>query len=68
MDDMNLVKPRERREVLGAIALPLAIAATAMGAFNTTQIEALKLELFDLKENTDRLFEVPGLHQEHARH
>ncbi len=68
MDDMTLVKPREWREVLGAIALPLAIAATAMGTFDTTQIEALKLELFDLKENTDRLFEVPGLHQEHACH
>jgi len=58
LDDMTLVKPRERREVLGAIALPLAIAATAMGAFNTAQIEALKSELFELKENTGRLFEV----------
>jgi hypothetical protein len=58
LDDMTLVKPREQREVLGAIALPLAIAATAMGAFNTAQIEALKSELFELKENTGRLFEV----------
>jgi len=55
---MTLVKPREWREVLGAIALSLAIAATAMGAFNTAQIEALNSELFELKENTGRLFEV----------
>ena len=58
LDGMTVVKPRERREVLGAIALPLAIAATAMGAFNLAQIEALKSELFELKENTGRLFEV----------
>ncbi len=29
-----------------------------MGIFNWAQIEALKAELFDLKENTGRLFEV----------
>jgi hypothetical protein len=29
-----------------------------MGAFNLAQIEALKTELFELKENTGRLFEV----------
>ncbi len=34
LDQMTLVRPREHREVLGAIALPLAIAATAMGVFN----------------------------------
>ncbi len=58
MDDMTMVRSRERLEVLGAIALPLAITATAMGAFNLAQIEALKSELFELKENTGRLFEV----------
>ncbi len=58
MDDMTVVQSRERREVLGAIALPLAIAATAMGAFNLAQIEALKSKLFELNENTGRLFEV----------
>jgi hypothetical protein len=44
--------------VLRAIILPLAIATTTMGIFNTMQIEALKAELFELKENTGRLFEV----------
>jgi hypothetical protein len=44
--------------VLRAITLPLAIATTTMGIFNTVQIEALKAELFELKENTGRLFEV----------
>ncbi len=29
-----------------------------MGAFNLAQIEALKSELFEQKENTGRLFEV----------
>jgi len=58
MDSMTLVKPREHRKVLGAITLPLAIAATAMGAFNLAQIEALKAELFELKENTGRLLKV----------
>ncbi len=55
---MIFIHNRPRREVLGAIALPLAIAATAMGVFNRAQIEALKTELFDLKESTGRLFEV----------
>jgi hypothetical protein len=58
LDRMIFIHNRPRREVLGAIALPLAIAATAMGVFNRAQIEALKTELFDLKESTGRLFEV----------
>jgi hypothetical protein len=45
-------------EILGAIALSLTVAATAISVFNRAQIEALKSELFDLKENTDCLFEV----------
>jgi hypothetical protein len=56
MDEMVMVRPK--REILGAIALPLAVAATAMGVFNRAQIKALKAELFDLKENTGCLFEV----------
>jgi hypothetical protein len=58
LDQMTLVRAREHREVLGAIALPLAIAATAVGVFNRVQIEALKEELFNLREDTGQLFEV----------
>jgi hypothetical protein len=36
----------------------MAVAATALGVFNRVQIEELKLELFEVKENTGRLFEV----------
>jgi hypothetical protein len=56
LDEMVFVCPKH--EILGAIALPLPVAATAMGMFNCAQIEALKSKLFDLKENTGRLFEV----------
>jgi len=58
LDNMIFIHGRPKREVLGAIALPLAVAATAMEVFNRAQIEALKTELFDLKENTGWLFEV----------
>jgi hypothetical protein len=56
MDEMTLVRPR--REILGGIALGVAVAATAMGVYNRVQIEQLKAELFEVKENTSRLFEV----------
>ena len=56
MDQMTLVRPR--REILGGIALGVAVAATAMGVYNWVQIEQLKAELFKVKENTGRLFEV----------
>jgi hypothetical protein len=56
MDQMTLVQPR--REVLGGIALGVAVAATAMGVYNRVQIQQLKEELFEVKENTGRLFEV----------
>jgi hypothetical protein len=46
MDEMVMVRPK--CEILGAIARPE----------NRAQIEALKAELFDLKENTGHLFEV----------
>jgi len=44
--------------VLGEVALGMAVAATALGVFNRAQIEDLKKELFEVKENTGRLFEV----------
>ncbi len=56
MDKMALVRPR--REILGGIALGVAVAATAMGVYNRVQIEQLKGELFEVRENTGCLFEV----------
>jgi len=54
----QMVPVRERRGVLGAVALPMAVAATAMGLFNRAQIESLRGELFQQKKATRRLFEV----------
>jgi hypothetical protein len=56
MDHMVLVRPRH--EILGGIALGMAVAATALGVFNWVQIQQLKEELFEVKENMGRLFEV----------
>jgi hypothetical protein len=53
----NMVPVRDKR-ALGAVALPLAVAATAMGLFNRAQIENLRGELFQQKKATRRLFEV----------
>jgi hypothetical protein len=53
---MTLVQPW--REILGGIALGMAVAATTLGVFNRVQIQQLKEELFEAKENTGRLFEV----------
>jgi hypothetical protein len=53
----NMVPVRGKR-ALGAVALPLAVAATAMGLFNRAQIENLRGELFQQKKATRRLFEV----------
>jgi hypothetical protein len=53
----NMVPVRDKR-ALGAIALPLAVAATAMGLFNRAQIENLRGKLFQQKKATWRLFEV----------
>ena len=47
-----------RKRVAGIIALPIAIAATAMGIYNSVQIEFLKSELLEVKDNVKRLFEV----------
>jgi len=54
----KMVPVRERRGILGAVALPMAMAATAMGLFNRAQIESLHGELFQQKKATRRLFEV----------
>ncbi len=56
MDQMTLVRPR--REILSGIALGMAVAATALGVFNRVLIQQLKEELFEVKENTGRLFKV----------
>jgi hypothetical protein len=56
LDQMTVV--RSRREILGGIALGMAIAATALGVFNRVQINQLKTELFEVKENVGHLFEV----------
>ena len=49
---------RRHKRVAGLIALPMAIAATAMGIYNSVQIEFLKTELLEVKDNVRRLFEV----------
>jgi hypothetical protein len=51
---------REAREkrLAGIVALPLAVAATAMGLYNRQQINSLRDELFEAKEDTRRLFQV----------
>ncbi len=56
MDQMTLVRPR--REILGGIALGVAVTAMTMGVYNWVQIQQLKEELFGVRENTGRLFEV----------
>jgi hypothetical protein len=53
----NMVPVRDKRAFLGAVALPMAVAATAIGLFNRAQIETLWGELFQQKA-TRRLFEV----------
>jgi hypothetical protein len=42
----------------GLIALPMAIAATAMGIYNAVQIENLKAELTDIRADQSRLFNI----------
>ncbi len=55
---MVFIHGRPKREILGDIALGVATAATAMGIYNRAQIIALKNELFEVKDNVGRLFEV----------
>jgi hypothetical protein len=47
----NMVPVRDKR-ALGAVALPLAVAVTAMGLFNRAQIKNLRGELFQQKKAT----------------
>ena len=49
---------RRGKRLAGIVALPIAIAATAMGIYNSVQIEFLKTELLEVKDNVKRLFEV----------
>ena len=58
LDQMVFIHGRPKREILGGIALGVATAATAMGVYNRAQIIALQNELFEVKDNVGRLFEV----------
>jgi hypothetical protein len=55
---MVFIHGRPKRAILGGIALGVATAATAMGVYNRAQIIALQNELFEVKDNVGRLFEV----------
>ena len=46
------------KQMAGIVALPMAIAATAMGIYNSVQIQSFKNELLEVKDNVKRLFEV----------
>ncbi len=52
-----------KKRLAGLIALPIAVAASAMGIYNTAQIEYLKGQLTEIKENTGRLFTVVDNHE-----
>ncbi len=54
---------RRKKRLAGLIALPIAVAASAMGIYNTAQIEYLKGQLTEIKENTGRLFTVVDNHE-----
>ena len=53
--------------MVGAAALAVATAATAIGVYNGVQIEFLKYQLTEVKENTRRLFEIADLHEHQLR-
>ena len=53
-----------RKRMAGIIALPMAVAATAMGIYNTEQINFLKVELTKLQENQERLFDIVSRHEQ----
>jgi cell division protein FtsL len=64
---LHYAKPVERsKRGFGLIALPLAVAATAMGIYNTAQISFLKTELLEVKDNVNRLFEVVQQQEQHV--
>jgi hypothetical protein len=54
----KMVPVREKKGILGAVALLMAMAATAMGLFNRAQIENLCSELFQNRKATRHLFQV----------
>lgn len=51
-------QPIRVKRFAGWVALPMAIAATAMGLYNRKQLEALRDELFGVKGNVKRLFRI----------
>jgi hypothetical protein len=53
-----MVPVREKQGILGAVALPMTMATTAMGLFNWFQIKNLCSELFQNRKATRHLFEV----------
>jgi hypothetical protein len=54
----EMIPVRQPQAILGVVALPLAVAVTAMGLFNRAQIETLRCELFENRQATCCLFEV----------
>jgi hypothetical protein len=50
----EMIPVRQPRAILGAVVLPLAVAATAMGLFNQAQIETLRGELFQNQQSPVR--------------
>jgi hypothetical protein len=58
LDQMVFIHGWPKCEILGGIALGVTTTATAMGVYNRAQIIALKNELFEVKGNVGRLFEV----------
>ena len=66
-DPVFSILDREKRFVVGAAALAVATAATAVGVYNGVQIEFLKYQLTEVKENTRRLFEIADLHEHQLR-
>jgi hypothetical protein len=53
---------KRKKRLAGLIALPIAVAASAMGIYNPDQIEYLKGQLTEIKENTGRLFTIVDNH------
>jgi hypothetical protein len=47
---------QQSKRVAGLVALPITIAATALGIYNSVQIEFLKTELLEVKDNVKHLF------------
>jgi hypothetical protein len=54
---------KSQKRLARLIALPVAVAASAMGIYNAAQIEYLKGQLTEIKENTGRLFTVVDNHK-----